>query len=90
MAAFHACPARLVNDLLRVLPQYLLPKQALTSLMGALARREGGGLTTWLIRHFVTRYGVDMNEAHQPDIAAYAGAMKEPSPVRDVSAESPF
>jgi phosphatidylserine decarboxylase len=71
MAAFHACPARLVNDLLRVLPQYLLPKQALTSLMGALARREGGGLTTWLIRHFVARYGVDMNEAHQPDIAAY-------------------
>jgi phosphatidylserine decarboxylase len=71
MAAFHACPLRLVTDRLRVLPQYLLPKQALTSLMGALARREAGGLTAWAIRKFVARYGVDMSEAEQPDLAAY-------------------
>ena len=60
-----------MTDSLRVLPQYLLPKRALTSLMGALARREAGGLTAWAIRRFVARYGVDMSEAEQPDPAAY-------------------
>lgn len=60
-----------MSDRLRVLPQYLLPKQALTSLMGSLARREAGALTTWVIRRFVARYGVDMSEAAEPDIAAY-------------------
>ncbi|WP_374569154.1 archaetidylserine decarboxylase [Ideonella sp.] len=60
-----------MSDRLRVLPQYLLPKQALTSLMGALARREAGGLTTSVIRWFVGRYGVNMAEAAEPDLAAY-------------------
>jgi phosphatidylserine decarboxylase len=60
-----------VSDRLRVLPQYLLPKQALTSLMGALARRQAGGLTTWVIRRFAARYGVDMSEAAEPDLSSY-------------------
>lgn len=60
-----------VSDRLRVLPQYLLPKQALTSLMGSLASREAGALTTWVIRRFVSRYGVEMNEAADPDITVY-------------------
>nr|WP_208300068.1 archaetidylserine decarboxylase [Aquabacterium sp. A08] len=55
-----------------VLPQYLLPKQALTSLAGALARRPLGGFTRRNIRNFVARYGVDMSEAAEPDIARYA------------------
>ena len=59
-------------DRLAVLPQYLLPKQALTQLMGSLARREGGAATTRVIRWFVGRYGVNMAEAAEPDIAAYA------------------
>jgi phosphatidylserine decarboxylase len=42
---------RAVSDRLAVLPQYLLPKQALTQLAGAgLARRRRGGLTTAVIR----------------------------------------
>lgn len=61
-----------MSDRLRVLPQYLLPKQALTRVMGALARRESGGATTWVIRRFIARYGVDMHEAAEPDPAAYA------------------
>jgi phosphatidylserine decarboxylase len=60
-----------VNDRLAVLPQYLLPKQALTALAGTLARREGGAMTTRAIRWFVGRYGVDMAEAADPDPAAY-------------------
>ena len=60
-----------MSDRLAVLPQYLLPKQALTALAGAFARRELGGLTTGAIRRFAARYGVDMAEAAEPDIAAY-------------------
>ncbi|WP_395699675.1 archaetidylserine decarboxylase [Aquabacterium sp.] len=60
-----------MSDRLAVLPQYLLPKQALTSLAGAFAARELGGLTTGTIRWFVRRYGVNMAEAANPDIASY-------------------
>ncbi len=55
-----------------VLPQYLLPKQALTQFAGRVAGARGGGLTTALVRWFVKRYGVDMAEAANPDPAAYA------------------
>lgn len=51
--------------------QYVLPKTALTQLAGAFASAKGGGLTTAFIRWFVKRYGVDMNEAANPDIASY-------------------
>ncbi len=61
-----------MSDRLAVLPQYLLPKQALTRLAGSLARRQAGALTTWAIRRFIDRYGVDMAEAANPDPAAYA------------------
>ncbi len=60
-----------MSDRLAVLPQYLLPKQALTSLAGAFASREWGGVTTGVIRWFVQRYGVNMAEAADPDIASY-------------------
>jgi phosphatidylserine decarboxylase len=60
-----------VSDRLAVLPQYLLPKQALTLLAGRIASARGGASTTRLIRWFVKRYGVDMAEAANPDIAAY-------------------
>ena len=61
-----------MSDRLAVLPQYLLPKQALTALAGALARRPLGGFTQRNIRNFVARYGVDMGEAAEPDITRYA------------------
>ena len=60
-----------MSDRLAVLPQYLLPKQALTTLAGKLAGAQGGTLTTRVIRWFVNRYGVNMAEAANPDIAAY-------------------
>jgi phosphatidylserine decarboxylase len=61
----------IVSDILAVLPQYLLPKQALTALAGKFANAELGGLTTAVIRRFVARYGVNMQEAANPDIAGY-------------------
>jgi phosphatidylserine decarboxylase len=54
-----------------VLHQYLLPKKALTALMGRLASAEGGALTTAVIRWFVRHYGVDMQQAAEPDITRY-------------------
>ena len=55
-----------------VLPQYLLPKRGLTTFAGWVAGARGGAVTTAIIRNFVARYGVNMAEAAQPDIAAYA------------------
>jgi phosphatidylserine decarboxylase len=60
-----------VSDRLAVLPQYLIPKQALTVLAGKLASAEAGSLTTSVIRWFVGRYNVNMAEAANPDIASY-------------------
>ncbi|MCZ2405966.1 MAG: archaetidylserine decarboxylase [Burkholderiales bacterium] len=61
-----------MSDRLAVLPQYLLPKQALTAAAGRIASARAGALTTALIRRFVQRYGVDMSEAANPDPASYA------------------
>jgi len=60
-----------VSDRLAVLPQYLIPKQALTILAGKLASAEAGSLTTRVIGWFVDRYQVNMAEAANPDIASY-------------------
>ncbi len=61
-----------MSERLAVLLQYLLPKQALTALAGKLATARVGGLTTGVIRWFVGRYGVNMAEAANPDIASYS------------------
>ena len=60
-----------MSDRLAVLPQYLLPKQALTMLAGKIAGAQAGHLTTRLIRWFVERYNVNMDEAANSDIASY-------------------
>lgn len=51
--------------------QYLLPKRALTVLVGRAAAAHGGAATTAVIRWFIRRYGVDMAEAADPDPAHY-------------------
>ena len=61
-----------MSDRLAVLPQYLLPKSGLTALAGRIASGQGGDNTLRLIRWFVGRYGVDMSEAAEPDLARYA------------------
>ncbi|HEX2530415.1 MAG TPA: archaetidylserine decarboxylase [Burkholderiaceae bacterium] len=54
-----------------VLHQYLLPKQALTVLAGRIANAQGSRFTPSLIRWFVRRYGVNMDEALNPDVTSY-------------------
>ncbi|MDB5730883.1 MAG: phosphatidylserine decarboxylase [Variovorax sp.] len=60
-----------MSDRSAVLPQYLFPKQALTSFAGWVAGRERGAVTTWIVRRFVAMYGVDMSEALDADITHY-------------------
>ena len=59
-------------DRLAVLPQYLLPKKALTVFAGWVAGGRWGWITTAIIRRFIRRYQVNMAEAAEPDAASYA------------------
>ena len=61
-----------MSENLSVFFQHILPQQALTRFAGRVASWQGGAGTTSLIRWFVGRYGVDMTEAAEPDVAAYA------------------
>ncbi|RZJ06620.1 MAG: phosphatidylserine decarboxylase, partial [Rubrivivax sp.] len=56
---------------IKVLPQYLMPKGAMTRLAGRIASKPRGGMTTSTIRRFVARYGVNMDEAAEPNLTAY-------------------
>ena len=61
-----------MSDSLFVASQYLLPQRALTEFAGRVARAQGGRVTHALIRWFVSRYQVNMDEAAEPDITQYA------------------
>ena len=60
-----------MSDRLAVLPQYLLPKQALTAFAGLVASASAGPITTHLIEWFIKRYNVNMAEAVEEDPAHY-------------------
>ena len=63
---------RPVSIPLSVTLQHWLPQRALTELAGRIARAQGGTITHAMIRRFVRRYGVNMDEAANPDITSYA------------------
>jgi phosphatidylserine decarboxylase len=54
------------------MPQYLMPKRLITSLAGKAANWRAGALTHAVIRRFVAKYGVKMDEAADPRIESYA------------------
>ncbi|MCC4265494.1 archaetidylserine decarboxylase [Oceanimonas baumannii] len=60
-----------MKDHLKILLQYLLPKHAVSRLVGKLAAAEAGALTQWLIKHFIRRYKVDMSEAAHSEPGHY-------------------
>ena len=60
-----------MSDQLAVIPQYLMPKLAMTRLAGLVASAEWGTVTTWVIKRFVKRYQVNMSEAAHADPAHY-------------------
>jgi phosphatidylserine decarboxylase len=61
-----------VSERSAVLPQYLMPKRAMTVFGGMVANMRGGALTHAIIRNFVAKYGVNMDEAADPRIESYA------------------
>lgn len=65
-------PALIVFTRLPVIPQYFLPKRALTAFAGLVAGARAGRVTTGLIRWFIGKYQVNMSEAANPDIHSYA------------------
>ena len=60
-----------MSDRLAVIPQYLLPKLALTRFAGSVANAQAGEKTTSIIRWSVGRYQVNMEEAANSDITSY-------------------
>ena len=60
-----------MSDRSKVLPQYVLPKQAITAFGGWVAGGEWGAATTAIIKWFVGKYQVNMGEAANPNIAGY-------------------
>lgn len=58
-------------DRLAVLPQYLLPKRALTVFAGWCAASRATWWTRNVIPWFIRRYGVNMAEAANPDLRSY-------------------
>lgn len=61
-----------MSDRFAVLPQYLLPKLALTVFAGKVAGWRGGAITTRTIKRFIKRYNVNMDEAANPDPTSYS------------------
>lgn len=59
-------------DSILILLQHLLPKQALTEFGAYIANAKAGRISTGIIRWFVKKYGVNMNEALNSDISSYA------------------
>lgn len=58
-------------DMLKIATQYLLPKHAVSRLVGYLAAAEAGSLTTFLIKAFIKRFNINMSEAEFEDPAHY-------------------
>lgn len=60
-----------MKNCLKVLAQYVIPKQLITVLAGKLAHYQGGNTTTKVIQWFVKRYNVNMTETANADISSY-------------------
>lgn len=54
-----------------VLPQYLLPKRALTRFAGRVASSKRETVVPHIIRWFARKYGVNMEEAQNSDLGSY-------------------
>ena len=53
----------MLPDKVKITLQYIMPKHAISRLVGKLAAAEAGWLTTKLISMFIKAYGINMNEA---------------------------
>jgi phosphatidylserine decarboxylase len=60
------------SDLLKTVPQYIIPKRGLTSLAGLLANVKTPKIKNYIIQQFIKTYQVNMAEALIEDPNAYA------------------
>jgi len=60
-----------IKETLTTLPQYVLPHHALSSMMSKLTHCENKTWKNLFIKQIIRHYGVNMNEAQEPDINAY-------------------
>jgi len=60
-----------IKEALTTLPQYILPHHALSRLMSKLTHSENKCLKNLFIKQIIRHYGVNMDEAAEPDINAY-------------------
>jgi phosphatidylserine decarboxylase len=60
-----------LSDHIRNLPQYLLPQRLLTRMIYRATRVRAPWFKNRLIRAFINHFGVDMNQALQPDLLQY-------------------
>ncbi|MFA5172263.1 MAG: archaetidylserine decarboxylase [Sulfuriferula sp.] len=61
-----------MSDKRHILTQHLLPKRAITEFGWYVANAKAGRITTSIIRWFIGKYSVNMEEAVNPDITSYA------------------
>jgi len=61
----------MIKDTLTTLPQYLLPQHTLSRLMSRLTHSENVAWKNFFIRQIVRHYGVNLDEALDPNIEAY-------------------
>ncbi len=61
-----------MSDKRHVITQHLLPKRAITEFGWYVANAKAGRITTSIIRWFIGKYSVNMEEAVNPDITSYA------------------
>jgi phosphatidylserine decarboxylase len=60
-----------LSDRIKAWLQYPLPQHGISRLTHLLTRIESPAFKDWTIRDFVRRFGVDMNEAAEPDVTVY-------------------
>jgi len=60
-----------ISEKLFALGQHALPQHGLSRLMGSITRCRNGAFKDAMIRSFIRLYGVDMEQALEPDPAAY-------------------
>ncbi|MBE0434740.1 MAG: phosphatidylserine decarboxylase, partial [Methylomicrobium sp.] len=61
-----------IKQTLTTLPQYVLPHHTLSQLMSKLTHCENKLWKNLFIKQIIRHYGVDMSEALEPNIDAYA------------------
>ena len=71
-AVDKAQPGASLGDRLKAWLQYPLPQHLISRLTYRLTRTRHTGFKDWMIRRFIRRFGVDMGEAAQEDLKAYA------------------